>query len=506
VGGGSNVAGPGPIPREKILAAYQAGPDTIVSLIQYLQDMYEGQLRGLQAEYDARLAELAERVRQLQERLHTDSHNSSKPPSSDGPARRPYVKREKSARKPGGQPGHEGMTLKRVEVPDRIVMHQAPSRCCCGRSLRGQEVADYERRQVFDLPAVQVEVTEHRAEIKRCPACGRRIVAQFPAEVKYAVQYGPRMYASVIYLKDHALLPFERLRQLMQDLFGVRISAGTLARTEQECARRLKETVDQIRREVARAAVVHFDETGLRVQGKLAWLHSASTTRSTYYQVHPRRGGEAIDAMGVLGSFGGVAVHDGWASYAGYGERHGLCNAHHLRELTFLWEERKQRWALALVRELRRWKGLVERAKQQGRDHLAAATVRKIEYHYARLVHIGMRANPPPSPPERPRRGRKKKGKARSLVDRLWDNRAHVLRFVHDFRVPFDNNQAERDLRMMKVQQKISGTFRSWDGAEAFAAIRSYLSTIRKRGINVLEAVASVFSGNPLLTDSLQMG
>jgi transposase len=502
VRGGSNVSGPGPIPREKILAAYRAGPDAIVSLIQYLQDMYEGQLRGLQAE----LAELTEQVKQLQERLDTNSHNSSKPPSSDGPARRPYVKREKSKRKPGGQPGHEGMTLKRVELPDRIVTHQAPSRCCCGRSLCGQAVADYERRQVFELPAVRVQVTEHRAEIKRCPACGRQVRAPFPAEVKHAVQYGSRMRASVIYLKDYALLPFERLQQLMQDLFGVRISAGTLAGAEQECARRLKETVDQIRREVARATVVHFDETGVRVQGKLAWLHSASTPQTTLYQVHRRRGAQAIDAMGVLGNFGGVAVHDGWASYAGYGQRHGLCNAHHLRELTFLWEERRQRWALALARELRRCKRLVDRAKQQGRDHLATATVRKIEYRYERLVHMGMRANPPPSPPQRPRRGRKKKGKARSLVDRLWDNRAHVLRFVHDFRVPFDNNQAERDLRMMKVQQKISGTFRSWEGAEAFAAVRSYLSTIRKRGINVLEAVASVFSGNPLLTASTQMG
>ena len=497
MGGGSTVCGLGPIPREKILAAYRTGPDTIVSLIQYLQDMDEGQLRGLQAE----LAELTEQVKQLQERLHTDSHNSSKPPSSDGPARRPYVKREKSKRKPGGQPGHEGMTLKRVEDPDHIITHRASSCCCCGRSLRGQMVADYERRQLLELPVVTVEVIEHRAEIKRCPACGRQVMAQFPAEVKYAVQYGPRMSASVIYLQDHALLPFERLRQLMQDLFGVRIRAGTLARIEQECARRLKETVDQIPKEVATAAVVHFDETGLRVQGKLAWLHNASTTQTTFYQVHPRRGAQAIEAMGVLGNFRGVAVHDGWASYAGYGERHGLCNAHHLRELTFLWEECRQRWALALARELRRWKRLVDRAKQQGRDRLAAATVRKIEYRYERLVHMGMRANPPPSPPERPRRGRKKKGKARCLVDRLWDNRAHVLRFVHDFRVPFDDNVAERDLRMMKLQQKISGTFRSWEGAEAFAAVRSYLSTIRKRSINVLEAVASVFSGNPLLTE-----
>jgi transposase len=457
--------------------------------------MYEGELHALQAQVEAH----AQQLRQLQERLHTDSHNSSKPPSSDGMARRPYQKRPKSKRKPGGQPGHEGMSLKRVAVPDRVVVHRTRNRCRCGCSLRGQAVADYERRQVFDLPAVQVEVTEHRAEVKRCPGCGREVVAEFPADVPYVVQYGQRVHAATIYLKDYGLLPYGRLRQVMQDLFGVRLSGGTLAQIEQDCAKRLQETVEQIRREVAAAAVVHFDETGVRVEGKLAWLHGASTREATYYQIHRRRGSEAIDAIGVLGSFTGVSVHDGWTSYAGYGELHALCNAHHLRELTFLWEERRQRWALALATELRRWKHLVDLAKARGQDHLAAATLRKIEHRYGQLLHIGMRANPPPPPPNRPRRGRRKRGKARSLVDRLWDNREHVLRFVQDFRVPFDNNVVERDLRMMKVQQKISGTFRSWRGAEAFATIRTYLSTIRKRGINVIEGILSIFSGDPLL-------
>jgi transposase len=461
--------------------------------------MYEGELRTLRADYEAKLSDLAAHVKQLEERLHTDSHNSGKPPSSDGPARRPYPKRQRSKRRPGGQPGHEGMNLKQVTVTDHIVVHRASGRCRCGCSVRGRAVVDYERRQVFDLPPVQVEVTEHRAEVKNCPRCGRQVIAEFPADVKYAVQYGPRIHSAVIYLKDYALLPYQRLRQLMGDLFGVRVSAGTLARIEQDCAERLRGTVEQIRSEVQTSAVVHFDETGLRVEGKLSWLHSAGTTESTYYKVHRRRGTEAMDEMGVLEGFTGVAVHDGWASYAGYGQRHGLCNAHHLRELTFLWEERGQRWAEQLAGYLRHWKRLVDRAKQRGQDQLAFATVRKIERRYAQLLHAGMRANPPPSPPERPRRGRKTKGKARSLVDRLWDNREHVLRFVHDFRVPFDNNVAERDLRMMKVQQKISGTFRSWPGADAFAVIRSYMSTIRKRGLNVIGAIDSVFEGNPLL-------
>jgi transposase len=256
------------------------------------------------------------------------------------------------------------------------------------------------------------------------------------------VQYGANLRAYLIYLKDYALLPYGRLGQLMQDLFGVHLGARTLFATEKECAYGLKDTVEQIRKDVAAAEVGHFDETGLRVQGKVWWLHSASTTTSTYYHVDPRRGKPAMDAMGVLPEFTRIPVQDGLSSYAGYGERHGLCNAHHLRELTFRWEEGKQRWAQLLARELRHWKRLVDRAKEQGRDHLSAVTVKTIEWWYQHLVHMVMRANPSPAVSAKPRRGRKRRGKAGSLVDRLQRNRAHVLRFVHDFRVPFDNNLA----------------------------------------------------------------
>ena len=482
------------IPREKILAAYRAGPDAILSLIQYLQDLHEAELRELRMMIET----LSQQVKSLQEQLHTDSHNSNKPPSSDGPAARPYLKREKSNRKPGGQPGHEGTTLKGVANPDRIVVHSA-TRCRCGMSLRQQPFDGYQKRQVFEVPRVHVKVTEHQVEIKQCPACGRQSRGVFPSDVKRTVQYGANLRSYVIYLKDYALMPYDRLRQLMQDLFGVSLSAGTLSGVELECAQGLKDTVEEIRQDVIGAEVGHFDETGLRVQGKVSWLHSASTATATYYHVDSRRGTQAMDAMGVLAEFAGVAVHDGWSSYACYGQRHGLCNAHHLRELTFLWEENRQRWAQLLVRELRHWKRLVDRAKERGRDHLSSAMVRKIEWWYEYLLRMGMRANPPPSSTPTSKRGRKKRGKAGSLVDRLWENRVHVLRFVHDFRVPFDNNLAERDLRMMKVQQKISGTFRSWEGAEAFATVRSYISTIRKRGMNVMEAISSVFTGQPLL-------
>jgi len=504
--GGENISGAARIPREKILAAYRAGPEAIVSLIQYLQEMHEAELRALRAEYDAKLAALSQQVKELQERLHTDSHNSGKPPSSDGLARRGYAKRAKSKRRPGGQPGHEGLTLKRVEHPDHVVVHPVARCRRCGASLRGQAIQGYDRHQVFDVPPIRVEVTEHRAEIKCCPACGKQSVGEFPAEAKQAVQYGPRLRAYAIYLKDYALLPFDRNAQLVEDLLGVHMSRGTLVRMEQECARRLQPIGEQLRQAVRGAEVVHFDETGVRINGKLAWLHSASTKETTYYRMHQRRGTEAIEAIGILPEFGGVAIHDGWASYAGYGERHGLCNAHHLRELRFLWEEEKQRWAKHLGAELRRWKRLVELARARGQDHLAAPTLKKIEQRYQKLLLAGMRANPPPPSTAERRRGRKKKSKAGNLLERLWVHRQHVLRFAYDFRVAFDNNVAERDLRMMKVQQKISGTFRSWAGAEAFALIRGYLSTIRKRGMNVIDAIAAVYAGDTSIAVAPQTG
>jgi transposase len=273
---------------------------------------------------------------------------------------------------------------------------------------------------------------------------------------------------------------------------------------EQECAQQLQPIEEQLREAVRAAEVVHFDETGVRIEGKLAWLHSASTADTTYYRVHARRGTQAIEAIGILPSFDGIAVHDAWASYFRYEALHALCNAHHVRELTFVWEEQHQHWAKRLADELLHGNLLVQRAKERGQHQLAPATVKNIEQRYEKVVLTGMRANPPPPPTAERRRGRKKKSRARNLLERLWSHREDVLRFARDFRSPFTNNLVERDLRMMKVQQKISGTFRSWTGAEAFALIRSYLSTVRKRGMNVIEAISAAFAGAPSILPSSQ--
>jgi transposase len=318
------------------------------------------------------------------------------------------------------------------------------------------------------------------------------------------VQYGPRIRASLIYLKDYALLPFQRSIELMQDLFGVPMSAGTLANIEQQCSAKLEATVGLIQQTVRHAEVGHFDETGMKINGKLFWLHVAGSTQASLYFPHAKRGTEAIEAMGILPGFEGTAVHDFWCSYLGYSCAHGLCNAHLVRELTFIWEECHQSWAHALSDALLGWNELVERAKHRGRTGLGGKRLGQMEQQYRKIILRGLRANPPPEETGVRKRGRKKKSKARNLVERLRDYSEWVLRFAHDFRVPFTNNLAERDLRMMKVQQKISGTFRSVEGAVAFCRIRSYIATSRKMGLNVIESLSSVFNGEPLLHRLLQ--
>ena len=479
------------IPREHIVTAYRAGLDAVISMVEYQQDLI-GSLR-------AQIESLEARVAELERQLHTDSHNSSKPPASDGMGRKVVQTRKRTGRKPGGQKGHEGTTLRVTENPDHVVVHAVGNCCGCGKSLGQEALVGYERRQEVDLPPLRAEVTEHRGEVKLCGDCGQENRGEFPEGLKNPVQYGPRIRGTLIYLKDYALVPFERAAELMQDLFGVRLSAGTLANTEQACSGKIEGTVGRIKEQIRGSEVANLDETGLRIEGKLSWLHSAGTASATYYFPHARRGTEAMEAMGILPGYQGVAVHDFWSSYLSYRCVHALCNAHLLRELTFIWEEWGQKWAQEMAEALRGWKKLVDRAKGRALAALSARLLAQIEERYERILLKGLRANPLAAQTGPPCRGRRKKSKARNLLERLRDHREKVLRFVYDFRVSFDNNGAERDLRMMKVQQKISGTFRSWQGAVAFCRIRSYIATSRKMGLNVIEALTSVFLGEPLL-------
>ena len=493
--------------RQEAEAIYDAGKETVVRVLLELSrkvDQLTADFAALKAENAALRTEcqaLRDRVQTLEEQVVKDSHNSSKPPSSDGLAKpKPKSLRQSSGRPTGGQPGHPGHTLRLAEKPDRTVRH-AVERCQdCGRSLAQQEPERVERRQVFDLPEPKLEVTEHQSEVKTCP-CGCVNRAAFPPEAAAPVQYGPRVKSVGVYLGEYQLLPFDRLAEIMRDLFACEtFSEGTLANFKADCSQRLEPVEAAIRDLAAASPVAGFDETGVRATGSLHWLHTVSTQLVTWYYAHKRRGCEAMDAAGILSGYRGCAVHDFWKSYFDYGCDHALCNAHLLRELVFLWEEQTQKWAKEMIDHLLGIKEAVTTAGAAGLTALLPSDQERFLKGYERIVQAGYAQNPIASPPTGPkRRGRRKQSKARNLLDRFRDHPDEVLAFMRDFAVPFDNNQSERDLRMMKLRQKISGTFRSFQALVNFCRIRGYVSTARKNGLNALDALQRVFLGNPFV-------
>jgi transposase len=460
-------------------------------------------LRSDNATLRAQLEELVAQVQELQARLARatqDSHTSHKPPSSDPLGRkRPRSQRRKSGKKPGGQLGHRGETLHLVGIADEVVEHR-PAVCPGCQTLLDETapVVLYERRQVRDLPPVRLVVREHRALHVRCPRCEQVSVGSFPPEAPSRAQYGPRVRALGVYLLEQQLIPYARVRELFADLLAAPVSLGTLVRWVRQGAETLRPVEEAIKASLVRAAVLHSDESGVRRAGALAWAHVASTSRLTHYAIHPKRGSEATDAIGILPHFTGGSVHDGWKPYRHYTAcRHALCNIHHLRELTFLEEAYDQAWAKDLKAVLLEMKAAVAQARTRGEEALAEAERTTFLTRYEALLAAGLAANPPPQ--RRPhQRGRLKQSPARNLLERLWMRQDEVLAFLDDFTIPFDNNQAEQDLRMLKVQQKIAGSFRADAGSEAFARIRGYLSSMRKQGVALLAALQTVFTGQPL--------
>lgn len=456
------------------------------------------QLLEIISKYKAVIAELQRRVAELEARLGMNSRNSSKPPSSDGLNKpKPQSLREKSGRNPGGQKGHKGKALEMKKDPDKVIVHSAERCEECSGSLKGVAVVGVERRQVFDLPPISLEVVEHQAEQKECPACGHINTAAFPDGVNAPVQYGPTIRGIAVYLQQHQFLPYERTGELMQDLFGVSISTGALARVMISFAEWVEPAVDKIKEIVQASPVVHFDESGVSVEGRLSWLHSASTDTATYYDIHPSRGSEAMDDIGILPGFDGRAIHDFWKSYLDYECDHGFCNAHLLRELVFAHEELGQKWAKKMIGFLLKVKKAVEKTKA---GCLSEKVIRRFEKRYRRILRMGdVEAPLPPTTFCKKKRGRPKKDKARNLLERFELYPREILAFMYDFHVPFDNNLSERDIRMIKLRQKISGTFRNAEWGKAFCQARSYISTARKNAVNVIDAIKSVFAGQPFI-------
>jgi transposase len=487
--------------RDRVVQAYAHGPDAVVAVVVAFVGELAAQVESLSARVAAlETANAALRTENaaLQARLRADSHNSSKPPSSDGPGVKPHPKsqRTRSGRQPGGQPGHPGHTLHLVDVPDEVQVH-TPTHCeTCGQSLADVAALRRERRQVVDLPPVKVRVVEHQVETKCCPGCGAETSGAFPVGVTAPAQYGPGVATVAVYLNQEQLLPVERTTEVLADLFGCPISQGTVESAVGACHAHLADVEAAIKHGIMAAPVGHFDETGIDLNAKLAWLHVASTRTLTSYAFHAKRGQQAMDAIGILAQFRGRAMHDGLVSYWHYETcAHGLCNGHHLRELTFIAEELGQPWAQDLKELLGEIKTTVASARTHGMSGLAAEVQEAFAARYDAIVEAGAKANPPPEPTGR--RGRPKLGKAGSLVERLRQHKGATLAFMADFAVPFDNNQAERDLRMVKVREKISGCFRTTTGAERFCRIRGYISTLRKQGMPILSALGQALIGNP---------
>jgi transposase len=457
------------------------------------------QLRALVAEQAKIIEQLHERVAELEARLGKDSHNSSKPPSSDPPFRKPPPRsqRKVSGRKAGGQKGHKGVTRALVGEPDHLVVMALEGACTCGRCRSQIDVELLpERRQVIEL-VIRREVTEDRVVAGTC-ACGRRYRSDFPEEISAPVQYGPGVSAFAVYMTQYQLLPFERSAAVLDELAGIAISPGSLYRAVETAALHMQAPVAAIREALVAAPLAHADETGMRVGGALQWLHVLSTASLTAYFPHPKRGGEAIKACGLLPRFAGVLVHDHWKPYASLTCQHAYCNAHHLRELTAIAETipSQRPWAEDMIALLCEANTLTIAARAAGFAALPGPMVLDIQTRYDAILDVAKARNPAREPTPGSRR-RVRQSPAHNLIKRLSEKRDAVRRFVTDLRVPFDNNQAERDVRMPKLKQKVSGCFRSDQGIAHFADIRSYLSTLRKQSADIFKSLVLTFQGSP---------
>jgi transposase len=473
--------------RPAIQVAFdQGGLDAVCRLLVTLLNEQEARHRAENAKLEARITE-------LEKRLGKNSSNSSKPPSSDGLKRTKSLRPKNSGRKPGGQPGHPGQTLHQSQSPDITV--ELPLDICpeCAADLGDSPVSGEEICQVFDLPPIKIQVTEYRAQRRVCPNCGRSMTAGFLADVCAPAQYGPGMQAVMSYLNVRQVIPCGRTVEICQDLFGHRPSAGSVVQAVARCARRLAPAVAEIRAILIESPVLHRDETGIRCIGKTHWLHVASTATHSLFSYSSKRGVEGFAAGGVLPEYKKTLVHDFWGPYDTLGCWHSRCNAHLLRELTACAED-KHLWAGQLILALLAAKQAADQARGKGDQCLDPGQRKHLKSNDDKWVRAGLKAHPEAHRASG-KRGRIKQSTEHNLLRRLRDKREEVLRFVDDLTVPFDNNLAERDLRMIKVQQKVSGGFRSTQGAERFCIISSYISTVRKQGLDLMQSIKSAFAG-----------
>jgi len=467
--------------RNDLEDIYKRVPNTLIDIILDLQE---------------KNVLLLKRSEELEQRLRKNSRNSSKPPSSDGPGKpAPKSRRKKSGKKTGGQKGHTGHFLKKSENPDSVVTLKV-CRCSCSADLSGQPAIGHNCRQVFELPQPGLEVTEYQSELKICPDCGSPVKAPFPQGVNAPVQYGPGFRSLLVYLQNQQLLPVNRISQIMADLFNAPVSEATILDASGRSYENLASFEEALKQTLSGVPVLHVDESGARTANKLHWLHTAGTDAFTFYGIHEKRGAEAMNHFDILPNFGGRIIHDFWKSYFTFDCTHGLCNAHILRELIFLHEQEHHIWAAQMHDLLLETRHFVNSQSGQLTEEQKAPWLER----YREIIARGWLANPLKQKPFKTR-GRPKRSKAQNLLCRLGDYEDSVLAFLHDCQVPFTNNLAEQDIRMLKVRLKVSGCFRTLKGAKQFARIRSYLSTLRKQGRNILHNISNALIGQPFLPD-----
>jgi transposase len=475
------------ITREQVREVYDQGPEAVEKLVFSLVDTINMLIDRVEAQ--------DQRIKKLEEQVSKNSRNSSKPPSTDSPFKN--KDNSKKSTKIDAKKKRPGRTLSQVSEPDEIM--QCKVDCCehCHRNLSDIDSKEIDKRQVTDLPQIKAITTEYQGEVKECPYCHKITRATFPDGVTHKAQYGSGVQAVAVYLRNYQLIPLERTIELFRDLLGINLSEGTIVNMTTRCADQLSGFMKMVKQKMIDAKIMHNDETGINIRGILHWLHTAGNKDFTYLFPHKKRGSVAFDEMGILPVFKGVSIHDFWKSYEQYDCSHAYCNAHLIRELTFIHESLKQNWACNMIDLILEIKKKVDLSKDGVLDKYS---ISKYIEKYDKIIEKAYESNPPPD--KKWTRGRPKKGKALCLIERLSNHKEEILRFMKEQNVPFDNNLAERDLRMVKVRQKISGTFRNIDRVEDYCRIRSYISTMKKQNKDIFSALVKAlnpsFKNNPI--------
>ncbi len=468
------------ITRDQIRTIYDEGPEAVEDLVLSLVKSINN-LTDIANDQNKRISDLEDIV-------NKNSRNSHKPSSTDSPYKDKKKKKDASPKK---RKKKKGTTLNQVPNPDTIVKLKV---CLCGNcqaDISNVTSCDVDKRQVTDIPPIQTFTTEYQGDITECPFCHKKTTAVFPQGVTHKAQYGNNIQAMAVYLRNFQLIPLNRSIQLFKDLFKVSISEGSLVNMTTRCANRLSGFTEAVKEQLRKSDVIHNDETGINIAGKLHWLHTAGNKNWTYLMPHEKRGGDAIEEMGILTEFKGVSVHDFWKPYEKYKCSHAYCNAHILRELIFIFERKSQKWAGDMIALLLEIKKEVDYSKY---NSLSEKNTTLYLQKYNKILEAGYEKNPDPK--QKNKRGRPKKGKALSLVLRMDNYSTDILRFMSDSNTPFDNNLAERDLRMVKVREKISGTFRNIERVHDYCKIRSFISTVQKQKKDVFSLLLTCFSPN----------